>query len=101
MPDAYPAGGRKPKRQTDWGDKVLIRREVNDGFGEADIAWAFSDHELILSLGLHAVLNVPVTLGERTLGTINYLRGGPRFSQDEIATGKALAAALGRRGALV
>ncbi len=101
LPDDYPVSGRKPKRQTEWGDKVLIRREVNAGFGEDDIAWAFSDHALIGSLGLRAVLNVPVTNGDRTLGTINYLRSGPQFDADEIETGRALAAALGRRGALI
>lgn len=97
MPDVYPVSGRKPKRRTDWGDKVLIRREVNKGFGEADIAWAFDDHETILGLGLQAVLNMPVVTGDRVLGTINYLRAGPAFTADEVATASACAAALARR----
>ena len=55
LTDSYPVSGRKPKRDTAWGKKVLIDREINLGFGAADIRWAFSDHETILGLGLNAV----------------------------------------------
>ena len=97
---AYPVSGRKPKRSTPWGDKVLIAQEHNCGHGPADIAWAFDDHQKILDLGLLAVLNLPVVANGRTLGTINYLRSGPPFTAEEIADGQALAAALARRGTL-
>lgn len=97
---AYSVSGRKPKRSTPWGDKVLIAQEHNCGYGPIDIAWAFDDHEKILDLGLLAVLNLPVVAQGRTLGTINYLRSGPPFSVDEVATGLTLAAALAKRGTL-
>lgn len=83
MPDVYPISGRKPKHQTEWGDKVLFRREVNMGFGPDDIRWAFTDHETILDLGLNAVMNVPVAQEGQVLGTINYLRSDPAFSHTE------------------
>uniref|UniRef100_A0A2A3JQH1 Diguanylate cyclase n=1 Tax=Alloyangia mangrovi TaxID=1779329 RepID=A0A2A3JQH1_9RHOB len=98
LPEVYPVSGRKPKRATAWGEKVLVGREVNAGFGPADIAWAFSDHETILGLGLEAVLNVPVIAGGQVLGTINYLRGAPSFSTEEITLGRRCAEALARRG---
>ncbi|WP_448325795.1 hypothetical protein [Sulfitobacter sp. M13] len=37
LPGSYPVSGRKPKRDTEWGKKVLIDRRVNNGFGAADI----------------------------------------------------------------
>lgn len=100
LPEVYPVSGRKPKRATAWGEKVLMRREVNTGFGPTDIAWAFSDHETILSLGLQAVLNIPVVSEDRVLGTINYLRDAPAFSAEDIARGRRYAQALARRGKL-
>ncbi|MBO0345725.1 GAF domain-containing protein [Roseibium sp. CAU 1637] len=98
LSDVYPVSGRKPKRDTEWGEKVLIRREINLGFGPEDITWAFGDHETILELGLQAVLNVPVVRGETVLGTINFLRADKPFSEVETATGQLLAAALALRG---
>lgn len=61
------------------GAQVLVERRPNIGMGPADIAWAFSDLETILGLGLRAVLNVPVLDGEWVSGTINWLRRGPAF----------------------
>ena len=98
LPETYPVGGRKPKRETEWGDKVLTRQLLNVGHGREDIEWAFGDHETILGLGLKAVLNVPILRGERVLGTINYLRKGPAFNEVECTIGRLLAAALAMRG---
>ena len=100
LPDSYPVSGRKLKRDTEWGKKVLIDREVNLGFGAADIRWAFSDHETILGLGLNAVLNVPIALNGSVLGTINYLRGDPAFSSREVEIAEQVAAALANRSDL-
>ncbi|MHC9237200.1 GAF domain-containing protein [Pseudooceanicola sp. 502str34] len=98
MPDVYPVSGRKPKRDTEWGTKVLVQRRPNLGSGPDDIAWAFSDHETILGLGLTEVLNVPVIRADQVIGTINFLRGGAPFTEAEAATGQILAAALALRG---
>ncbi len=97
MPNAYPISGRKPKRESAWGQKVLIEKQTNCGFGADDIAWAFDDHAKILGLGLNAVLNVPVIAGNQVIGTINFLRKAPPFSAVEIAFGKACAEALAER----
>ncbi|MBY6109930.1 GAF domain-containing protein [Halomonas sp. DP1Y21-3] len=97
LPDVYPVSGRKPKRDTEWGDKVLLNRRVNLGYGEEDIVWAFGDHRTILGLGLKAVLNVPIVRGENVLGTLNFLRDGPGFTEQEAATGQLLAAAIAMR----
>jgi len=34
---------QNPKRDSEWGKKVLIDRRVNNGFRAADIRWAFTD----------------------------------------------------------
>jgi hypothetical protein len=45
LPDIYPISGRKPKRQTEWGENVLIQQQINLECGPEAIAWAFSDHK--------------------------------------------------------
>jgi GAF domain-containing protein len=97
MTEIYPVGGRKPKKDTPWGQKVLIDRHINLGNGPDDIRWAFSDHEIILALGLDQVMNVPVILGEQVVGTINYLRAHKPFSVREQAIAQLLAACLAVR----
>lgn len=100
LPDIYPVSGRKPKRDTAWGEKVLIQQQVNNGFGAEDIKWAFSDHETILGLGLNAVLNIPFVRSGNVLGTINFLRQDSAFSLQEVVIGKQVADALSRRADL-
>jgi hypothetical protein len=97
LPEVYPVSGHKPKRDTAWGEKVLVRRQVNIGSGASDIIWAFVDHETILSLGLTEVLNVPIVRGAHLLGTINFLRQTPSFCEQDAATGQILAAVLALR----
>ena len=99
LPETYPVRGRKPKRETEWGERVLVDRHVNLGSGEEAIIWAFSDHQTILSLGLTEVLNVPVVRGVRVLGTINVLRKAPAFTEADATVAQMIAATLAARGA--
>lgn len=76
-PEAYPVGGSKPKRDTAWGRQVLIEGRVFVGEGEAAIREHFADHAVILGLGLRSIVNVPVMLGGRCAGTVNFLWAEP------------------------
>jgi hypothetical protein len=70
---AYPVGGAKPKRDTDWGRQVLLQARVFVGEGEAAIRAHFADHALIAALGLRSIVNVPVVLRGECRGTVNFL----------------------------
>lgn len=83
-PGAYPAGGRKPKRDTPWGTTVLIEGRPFIGPDAEAIRKNFSDHETIAALGLTTVLNVPVRTAGRTVGTVNLLRAGPPYQAEDI-----------------
>lgn len=98
LPKVYPLAGRKKKRGSEWGDKVLREGRLNSGHGADHIRWAFGDHETILGLGLVSVVNAPVFRGEDVVGTINFLRGGDAFTARELSVARLLAAALGARG---
>lgn len=105
-PGAYPAGGRKAKRSTDWGRQVLTERRPFTGEGEAAIRAAFDDHAIILGLGLRSVVNMPVVFAGRCLGTVNLLFRSPRLPAGATQAAALLAlvaipalqAALAQRG---
>ena len=69
---AYPVGGRKQKKATVWGQQVLLDRQLFVGEGDAAIRAAFNDHELMVSLGIHSIINVPVVWRDTCLGVLNF-----------------------------
>lgn len=72
-PAAYPVGGAKPKRDTEWGRQVLLQARVFVGEGEAAIRAHFADHAVIAGLGLRSIVNIPVVLHGECRGTVNFL----------------------------
>ncbi|MBI3498425.1 MAG: GAF domain-containing protein [Proteobacteria bacterium] len=93
-PTAYPVGGRKPLRTTEWGEQVILRRQTYIGRNAADIVRDFPDHALILSLGLASILNVPVVHDGRCLGTANLLHREGWYRESDAAIGRTFAALL-------
>ena len=91
-PEAYPVGGTKPMRKTWWGDHVLVNAQPYIGYSADDIREHFADHEVILGLGLESILNVPVRLLGRTLGTINLLHRANYYDETRLQTARPLAA---------
>lgn len=69
---AYPVGGRKQKKATAWGQQVLLDRQMFVGEGDAAIRSAFDDHQLMHSLGVHSIINVPVVWRDTCLGVLNF-----------------------------
>lgn len=87
-PDAYPVGGRKNKKATAWGQRVLIDRQVFTGEGEADIRAAFDDHALMHSLGVRSIINVPVVWRDACLGVLNFACPSPTLQDRQIASAR-------------
>ena len=82
---AYPVGGRKALRRSPWAEMVLDKHLHFIGCGKKDIEWAFEDHELIASLDLQAVLNMPLVQRGRCYGSLNLLTGGDNIYTEEDA----------------
>lgn len=93
-PKAYPVGGRKALGDSPFGREVLGRQRPYLGRTKADIKWAFFDHELIYSLGLGSVLNIPVRYDGRLLGTMNLLHEEHWYREPDIAAMLPFAALL-------
>ncbi len=91
---SYPPGGRKAKRDTPWGRQVLEQGRPFIGRDAGDIRAHFNDHALILGLGLESVLNVPVQVCGRTVGTMNLLHAAGHYDEPHVARGRVLAGLL-------
>jgi GAF domain-containing protein len=87
---AYPVGGKKAKRDTDWGRKVLTEHRVLVSAGDAALRESFDDHATIIGLGLHSCVNVPLVREGQCIGTMNISRAQAEWSDDEVAIARAL-----------
>jgi len=91
---AYPLGGRKPL------DKIASSHGAMEHGGiflagtRADVKEAFFDHELIFSLGITAIMNVPVRHAGRRLGTLNFCGEEGDYHEREMQIGRVLAGLL-------
>ena len=97
QPDAYPTGGRKKKRDTEWGRQVLERGKPYIGRSADDIRKHFNDHRVILKLGLESILNMPIRIGGKTVGTINLLHEADYYSEKDITSAQLIVGLLAGR----
>jgi transcriptional regulator with GAF, ATPase, and Fis domain len=89
-PQAYPVGGKKAKRDTAWGRKVLTEHRVLVSAGDEGLRESFDDHATIIGLGLHSCVNVPLVREGKCIGTMNISRAQAEWSDDQIAIVRAL-----------
>jgi GAF domain-containing protein len=94
LPNAYPVSGRKPKQGTPWGEQVLDRGEIFVANAADEVKAAFADYELIFSLGIGAIMNVPIRFRGRSLGTMNICHQAGWFTDADRAPGRLLASLL-------
>jgi hypothetical protein len=91
---AYPLGGRKPL------DKIATSHGAMEHGGiflagtKEDVKKAFFDYELIFSLGITAIMNVPVRHAGRRLGTLNFCGDEGTYHEREMQIGRVLAGLL-------
>jgi hypothetical protein len=89
---AFPVAGRKRKTLTAWTRQLLCRAEVFVGEGEQALAQVFDDHGLIASLGLRAVVNVPLLDDQGAcFATFNVLGREPRWQPGQVLAIRLLA----------
>ena len=86
-PTEYPASGTKPLRGNtgDWFEQVFNRRQTFVANTIEDIAKVFPDHELIGSMGLGSVINLPIVLGGDLVATVNLLDATRHYTPERVA----------------
>ena len=101
LPAVYPVSGRKTKAQTAWADHVLRDMQVFRATTPDQIRAAFDDHATIAGLGLGSILNIPLVLAGRCVGTMNLLHAPGWYTAEDEPAGLLLGAfllpALGHR----
>lgn len=90
-PAAYPVGGRKQKQDTSWGQIVLNEGKPFIARNEDELRAAFPDHELILSLGIGSIMNIPVMFKGRCVGTMNVSGDAGQYGEEDVRPGRILA----------
>jgi len=93
-PKAYPSGGRKAKQDTNWGRHVLEEGRPFIGYNREDIRTNFDDFDVIFELGLESVLNIPIRVCGRTIGTMNLLHDEGFYGESDLECGTLLAGQL-------
>ena len=83
-PAEYPTSGTKPITPNAWFDIVHGERRSFIANTIEDIAKLFPDHELIASMGLGSVWNLPVVLGGELVATINMLDEPHHYGADAV-----------------
>ncbi|MEZ5854104.1 MAG: hypothetical protein R3D67_04935 [Hyphomicrobiaceae bacterium] len=90
-PKAYPVGGRKRTQDYPQSQAILAKGEVYIAKDEADIRETYRDADLILSIGVTSIMNVPVRLMGKNVGAINVLGVAGQFTKENADDGRTLA----------
>src|SRR5205807_261465 len=91
---AYPLGGRKPLDKIATSHGAMEHGGIFLAATKADVQEAFFDHDLIFSLGITAIMNVPIRHAGRRLGTLNFCGEEGDYSDREMQIGRVLAGLL-------
>ena len=87
----YPLLGRKKIVSAEWKSCLFDDGLPFVGHTAADIKLAFSDYELIQSLGCESVLNLPVRWNGQTIGTVNLLHAANWYKDVDLAAATVFA----------
>jgi hypothetical protein len=85
LPDIYPVSGLKDITPNAWTAQVLDARRAFVANSIEDIAQVFPDHPIIRSLGCGSVINMPVYLAGRFMGTVNVLHEPGYYTPPRVA----------------
>lgn len=88
---SYPVSGTKPIHYDRWFDTVHRDKQPFVANTIADIATVFSDHETIWALGCGSVVNIPVVIAGKLLGTVNCLDIEYHYTPERVVRSKLLA----------
>lgn len=83
-PVVYPVGGRKPANITAWSRTVMEQHDVFVANDYAALSAAMYDHETIRAIGCESIVNVPLVLAGRVIGTLNCLAGPGHFNDARV-----------------
>ncbi len=84
-PDVYPVTGLKPIYDDAWTVKVIHQAETYLAATSAEMVPYFPDLDVINSLGLGSVINMPIVVNGKVIGTLNILDAENFYREAHIA----------------
>ena len=90
-PATYPIGGRKRLADFPTNHAAMADGDVFLAATKDDVRRAYADHEALFALGIESILNVPVRVDGRRLGTLNLCGAEGSFGPAEVARARILA----------
>lgn len=84
-PDTYPLTGLKEIVPNRWTGIVLDERRPFLSTHIDGVRDVFPDHEKIEALGLGSVINLPIYVSDRFLGTVNLLHEDGRYDEASLS----------------
>lgn len=90
----YPIGGRKRLADYTANHAAMEGGDVFLAATADDVRRVYADHEALFALGITAILNTPIRLGNRRLGTLNLCGTSGSYGPAAVATAKVLAGLL-------
>jgi len=94
--EQFPVQGRKRKTLTPWTETLFARGQVFVAEGSAALELTFDDFEQMRSLGLNAVVNVPLMHGPLCYATFNVFGTCERWRSHQVEAIRLLAVAASR-----
>lgn len=91
---SYAVGGSKPLDKISENQRIMDGGNVALAATKAEVKRLFFDHELIFSLGITAIMNVPIRHAGRRLGTLNFCGEEGMYGEREKQIGRVLAGLL-------
>ena len=80
----YPLSGTKAYPKNAWTDQVIKNKQVFLANSLAAIKDVFFDYETIAALELGAVINLPIVLNKRLIGSANILAAEGQYGLPEV-----------------
>lgn len=101
-PELHPLGQRSsqgnslrastvPPQRKAWVRRLFEDGEIWRGSTKEDLKAIFEDWELLWSVGLGSVLNIPVRLGGKTIGSLNILDKERAYDEADLSIGILIA----------
>ena len=93
-PATYPIGGRKRLADFPTNHAAMADGDVFLAATKDDVRRAYADHAALFALGIKSILNVPVWVDGRRLGTLNLCGAEGSFGPAEVARAREAAEIL-------
>lgn len=86
----YPEGGADPIGDTLWERTIIGEQKPLVMKDYQALRQLLPEHETLRALGLGAMLNLPIVVAGKTIGTLNMLHDDGRYTAERLAAAEAL-----------